>query len=141
VVCFVEAKKAKTKKHECCQQERNYKIKLNDNNYKKYRVYFSGCNYDRIMSLGGLLQPHRRGPDSEPVHLCWSCLREEKGACSITPYKVVADVIELPPNITRTGAVRQEKNKKKKTMKKNHQNKIMSRKKQQTTARTIKIID
>jgi hypothetical protein len=63
----------------------------------KYRVIFEGCEHTCIMTAQELLNPSRQlyddsgAPYKSDYYLCFACLREEKGACSISPYhKVIA---------------------------------------------------
>jgi hypothetical protein len=62
----------------------------------KWKIIFQGCNHETTMSTQELLNPSRQMYDrstnhKEDYYLCWDCLHEEKGACSISPYhKIVA---------------------------------------------------
>jgi hypothetical protein len=63
----------------------------------RYYVMFSGCNHTAIKSQSELNNPVKRSMlTNRPVMLCWSCLREEKGACSKSPYHRVASVTAVP---------------------------------------------
>ncbi len=61
----------------------------------KYRVIFEGCQHTCIMTAQELLNPSRQlyddsgAPYKSDYYLCFACLREEKGACLISPYHKV----------------------------------------------------
>jgi hypothetical protein len=50
------------------------------------------------MSIQELKNPYRRDAlTGDAYFLCWDCLTEKKGACSICPYHRVAAATQLPP--------------------------------------------
>jgi hypothetical protein len=68
----------------------------------KYKVIFEGCQHCHIMTAQELLNPSRQMYDDgsatykSDYYLCWSCLREEHGACSVSsPYRKIALEQEL----------------------------------------------
>ncbi len=68
----------------------------------RYYVMFSGCNHTAIKSQSELNNPVKRSLlTNTPVMLCWSCLREERGACAKSPYHRVASVTAIPKKRVR----------------------------------------
>jgi hypothetical protein len=53
---------------------------------QRYRVMFEGCYHTRNdLTMEDLLKPPRRDAMHNGLHLCWSCLREERGKCDKSP--------------------------------------------------------
>jgi hypothetical protein len=67
---------------------------------QRYIVTFEGCYHTRHdLTMEDLLKPPRRDPVTrQGLHLCWSCMREERGKCDKSPYHRVAGVTALPPS-------------------------------------------
>ena len=64
-----------------------------------YKIIFAGCNHTAIKTADDLKNPYRHSKlTNTPVMLCWSCLREEKGACAKSPYHRVVSITEIPPH-------------------------------------------
>jgi hypothetical protein len=62
----------------------------------KYKVIFEGCQHCYIMTAQELLNPSKQMYDDgsatskSDYYLCWSCLNEERRACSVSPYHKIA---------------------------------------------------
>ena len=62
----------------------------------KYKVIFEGCQHCYIMTAQELLNPSKQMYDNgsatsnSDYYLCWSCLKEERRACSVSPYHKIA---------------------------------------------------
>ncbi|MDQ3852728.1 MAG: hypothetical protein M3299_07840 [Thermoproteota archaeon] len=61
----------------------------------KYKVIFEECQHCHIMTAQELLNPSKQMYDGSATYksdyyLCWSCLREEREACSVSPYHKIA---------------------------------------------------
>jgi hypothetical protein len=66
----------------------------------KYKVIFEGCQHSHIMTAQELLNPSKQMNSGSATYksdyyLCWSCLMEERGARSVSPYHKIAVEQEL----------------------------------------------
>ena len=63
----------------------------------KFTTMLEGCWHTSVKTIDELRKPYTRDIDGNPIFLCLSCLREEKGASSKSPYHKLAGADPLPP--------------------------------------------